>query len=205
MLAVACGLVFSSFLASPGSAANENAALVLHAIPYQIGNTCDTPAGQGFDCRSRGATVQVTAAAEIDLYLYVYDFDDVAGVQCKLVWPADWVFSGWRGCGRNQLSVIEPSASDGSLITAFDAVSGSAGVTPVGRLSMTAGSSGCASIGASDQPGGTSVIDSGFVQTGLNPARWGSVCAGTSGIDSCNPGPPLPESSWGKIKASYGN
>jgi hypothetical protein len=196
-------LLLVTLAASQGAADNESTSLVLHAIPRQSGNDCDTPERQGFDCRSRTATVQVAAASEGDYFLYINDFDEISGIQCKFEWPFGWTFLSWNSCRLDELSLATPTHSDGNLITAFRTVTRSEGVTAIGRLTLSTGSGGCLRIVESDYNDGNYVINGANEATPLNPALWGSVCVGTLGLDACNPGPPLPESSWGKIKATY--
>lgn len=210
---LAAGLAAAAILAtapfSPAAAQNELATLVLHAVPFQARNDCATPQRAGFDCRARAANVSVAASSDIDVYLYVFGYDNVAGVQCKFEWSPDWTFYGWRSsCRAHQLAAVQPEpGGQRNLATVFDPLSPADGLAPVGWLQMTAGVAGCLTIGESDFPDGTHVATGGTSSsaTAIPPAHRGSVCVGTRGTDGCTAAGDLPDSSWGSIKASFQN
>jgi hypothetical protein len=202
MLLLALGV----FAALPALGANEQAVLVLHAIPSDGRLSCSSPLISNFDCNSP-ATVSIGAAETIDAVLFLYEYDEVAGVQCLFDWPADWIFQGWRsGCASNQVyGVVPTSDAERQLATAFDVISRTSGATPIGWMAFVTGSGGCLSIGESTYPFGTHVIDgpSSGNATAIPTERRGSICAGGTGIDGCSLGRNMTKSTWGAIKDGY--
>ncbi len=192
--------------ALPALAANDQAVLVLHALPYDSRQSCSNSAIANFDCRS-SATVSVGGAQTIDAVLMIYDFDAVAGVQCIFDWPAGWVFQGWRGgCVGNQIVVLSPTSdTNRDLVTAFDVISRPARVAVVGWLTMTTGPADCLQIGESGHPHGTHIVSGEAQQseTQIPLERRGSICNGQGGVDGCTLGTTMTNSTWGAIKTGF--
>jgi hypothetical protein len=205
---------FAAQLAAPPSAtaANEQTTLILHAIPHAIDNRCSTPYDQGFDCGEDGRpTVDVIAFSEIDVYLYVRNFDSLSGVQCAFAWPIEWTFQAWGplvegGCQSQQVFGIQPQgaggATDGTLTTAFDCVTGGF-LTAIGSMWFTVGNAGCLSIVDSTYPYGTHVIGCDLTPATVHPDAWGAICVNEGGLDTCDPNQPVVPATWGRIKAAY--
>jgi hypothetical protein len=199
---LAMTITIAVLAAGPVSAANDQLVMVLHALSQSSYRACTDTDIARFDCSSP-ADVRVTSGQAIDAVLFLYDFDEVSGVQCRFAWPADWTFQGWmRGCGANQIYGLQPSAGSGELATVFDAVTRPARVMAVGWMSFMAGASGCLTIEESAQPFGTHVYGAGQ-ETAIPAERRGTICVGFGGVDGCSLGRNLSESSWGAIKSGY--
>jgi len=191
--------------ASPAQAVNDQAVLVLHALPYNSGQSCSNYEIANFDCRTP-ATVSVGGAETIDAFLMVYDFDDVSGVQCQFEWGAGWVFQGWRGgCVANQVNGVTPTGdTQRQIATAFDAVVRPARVAVIGWLTLTTGPADCLQIGESTYPFGTHIVDQGTgTSTAIPLERRGSICSGQNGVDGCTLGTTMTNSTWGAIKSGF--
>lgn len=207
--------VLASALGVPATAAatNEQTTLILHAIPHDADNRCSTPTDQGFDCGEEGRpTVDVIAFSEVDVYLYVRNFDTLSGLQCAFAWPLEWTFQTWGplvegGCQSQQVFGVKPhgigGATDGTLTTAFDCVTGGF-LTTIGSLWFTVGNGGCLSIVESIFPYGTHIVGCDLTPTAVHPDARGRICVNQGGLDTCDPLQPvvLPIT-WGRIKAAY--
>jgi hypothetical protein len=162
--------------------------IVLHAQPYDPANTCTTPQDSlGLDCEGIRPTVSVQTNTEIDVYVYLQNYDAVAGVQMAIEWDASWSFLYWvGGCQSNEvLGTNAPQVSGDSYIGAFDAITGG-DLAPIGRLRLTSGDSGTElTIAQTWAPGGTGLVDNVGAFSSIPSKNWGVVAVGSPGVDSC--------------------
>jgi hypothetical protein len=161
------------------------------------------------DCIGNRPTVDV-AAAPIAVFLFIHNYNNVAGVQTAFDWPGWSLTFGLWDCQGGQLSAVTPTnpggPTAGSITTAFNCVNGPA-LAVIGRIHMVpAGAPGCISQVQSTFPGGINVLDCAQ-GTDLIPdsqaARLGKICVGQGGVDACEPINAVESSTWGSIKAQY--
>jgi hypothetical protein len=187
--------------------------LPLHAV---VGGqpSCQIPV----NCSSIRPTINVPPSSQITVYLLLYFHCEVAGVQTAFSWSPEWtLISGSWNCRGNQISVVTPHGAggpaDGSIVTAFDCVTG-ATVRVVGYMNFQTGSSGCLAQVQSAFPFGIHVVDcaQGIDQIpDSQQGRLGRICVQVGGVDACIDGPPPPNcdpvpvepTTWGKIKRTY--
>jgi hypothetical protein len=202
--------------ASPAALAhaqpNVQTTLILHAISHDAGNDCFTPEDQGFDCSDGGrANVSVTPFSEVDIYLYVRNYDSLRGVQCAFSWPVEWQLHYWGppatgGCQSGQVYAVQPQSpggpTAGTVTTAFDCIAGGF-LAAMGSLRFTVGNTGCLAIVDSSYPFGTHVVGCDSQPTEVAAAGWGQVCTDDQGVDTCDAQEPVLPATWGHIKAGY--
>ena len=193
------------FTAAPAHAVNESTTLILHASSELV--ACEVPQLNGLNCVSQLPVTDVTGMAHPEIFLYVRNFDSMAGVQCAFQWPASWTcLSNSWDCQANQLAVVQPCVSGpgfGNLATAFDPILGGV-MAPIGMLIFGPATTGCLDIIESIYPGGTCILSANQIITPIAPSNRGRVCAGPGGYDACNPAAtPVEAASWGRIKSSY--
>jgi hypothetical protein len=154
-------------------------------------------------------TVNV-AAAPIAVFLFINNYNNVAGVQTAFDWPGWSLTFGLWDCQGGQLSAVTPvnpgGPTAGSITTAFNCVNGPA-LAVVGRIHLVpAGAPGCVSQVQSTFPGGINVLDCAQ-GTDMIPdsqaMRLGKICVGQGGVDACRPLNAVESSTWGSIKAQY--
>jgi hypothetical protein len=194
-------IMLSMLLVVGSAAANEDTKLVLHAV-----DTAFAPCNaHGVDCGENGPTIDVTGMDTPAVYLLVYDYTEIVGVQCAFDWDPSWVFTfGLWDCQSNQVNGFTPSApgeTNGTITTAFDALTGGA-VEPVGRMNFAGATSGCLTIIDSSFPFGTHVVDATGQDTPIPEGLRGAIYVGPGGHDGCTPLPVEP-GSWGQIKRQY--
>ena len=203
-------LAFSTAQALAG--ANPLFSLPLHAV-VDGQPTCQI----SVNCNSVHPTVNVPPSSQITVYLLLYFHCEVAGVQTAFAWNPEWtlISSSWN-CRGNQLSVVTPHGTgptDGSIVTAFDCVTG-ATVRVVGYMNFQTGSSGCLVQVQSAFPHGIHVVDcaQGIDQIpDSEQGRLGRICVQAGGVDACVTGPPPPNcdtvpvepTTWGQSKGTY--
>ncbi len=176
-------------------------ALVLHALDG-ASRSCSSSEVSGFRCGS--ANVQAASTRATDVVLAVHQVDDIAGIQLRYDWPADWSYQSWQsGCVSNALAAVQPQADSGDLVFAFDPITGSSGTAVLGLLTVFTGGSGCLMVGDSAYPSGTHFVDSTASGHPLAADRRGKVCVGAGGVDACNLGTALEARSWAVIKDGY--
>jgi len=139
------------------------------------------------------------------VFMYLKNYNEANGVQCAFDWPPTWSFGfGLWQCQTGQVTAVTPTApgaTDGTIATAFNAVSGGA-LAPIGLMVFNLIGTGCISIVESSYPFGNVVILS-TETTALNDANEGKICVDSGGIDTCNCLTPVENSTWGQIKGSY--
>ncbi len=170
-------------------ASNEATSVVLHARQRDLSATCDVPVSvDTVDCANVFPTVNVSASLELDVFVLLNNYDEVAGLQCKFDLAQGWSMVAWvESCQLNQLSAVVPGGAEMNLSTAFDCVTGGS-LTPVGRIWVDSGLSGCAAVVDSDFPYGTHVVDCSGASTPVPPAARARVCIGSGGVHACGEG-----------------
>jgi hypothetical protein len=199
-LSVALALLALLCTASSALAVNEGTSLVLHGVETSFGvceiaDPCPNPA------------VEFNVGATVAAYLVVRNYDEVAGVQTAFDWGSWALTFGLWDCQTNQVNGITPSApgpQDGTIASAFDCITGGESAV-IGRLHLVASAPGCISQVESSFPFGNHVVSCGGDVQQIDPACWGSVCAGSAGVNACAPCQPVPveAATWGTIKAQY--
>ncbi len=180
-----------ALLCLPGfarSAANGDARIVLHAVPHAPSNTCSTPVDAGLDCDSVRPTTSVAASADVEVYVYIQNFDAVAAAQMAFDWDPSWIFLYWAGgCQSNEvLGQTAPTSSGDSYIAAFDAVT-SGEMMPLGRLRFSSSGNGGTALTVVETwaPGGTAILDDQAGLAAIPVERRGRVDVGGPGFNSC--------------------
>ena len=166
---------------------NAQTVLALHAVVSDAG-VCgiEDPCGEG-----RSPNVEVEVGARIAVYLLLYNYHAVAGVQTAFEWqPWTFLFGIWDSCRGNQVVGTTPrepgGVLDGTLTTAFDCIGG--GTTAVvGILHFLVTAPGCLLLIDSDLPFGTHIVDHEHTVTPVFPENRGTICAGHQGVDACVP------------------
>jgi hypothetical protein len=163
------------------------------------------------DCVSNLPQVNVPAGP-VTIFLFVMNYEAVAGVQTAFVVPATWVFAvGNWACQPNQLNAVTPHApwgpNEGTITTAFDCLNTHA-LGVIGSMIFQNAPSGCISQVESQFPFGTHVLDCSqgtdvILPGPLGDRRVGSVCVNAEGQPACQPVTPVEPATWGQIKASY--
>lgn len=193
--------------ASAQCTGNNCTSLVLHAIDTSF-QSCDV---SPMDCsEGNRPVVDVTGFSALVVAVLVRNYETITGVQVAFDWGS-WIytFSLWD-CQGNQLSAVTPSgaggATDGTIATAFDVISGGM-LTTIGRMNFaTAPASGCMELVESSFPFGNHVVDAGNQDepvTPINALNWGKVCVGTGGYDSCDAVVAVEATTWGQIKQQF--
>ena len=194
-------------IAPVAQALNENTTIVLHARDGFA--PCDDPQQQGI-CVDRPPTLDLSGMQMPWVYVMLRNYDELLGVQCAFDWPSTWTYLGgeWHCLpGAIEARVpIAPGPITGTLIIAFNCISGGA-LAPVGRMIFGPPSGGgCLAIIESGWPFGNHVIECPFPHEGtpILPENWGRVCAGAGGYDACWPAStPVEPVTWGAIKGQY--
>jgi len=172
-----------------GFAANDQVAMVLHAVPDSPLATCTRPQEQGFSCQQ--ATTNVLPQTEVDVYVYLVDADSVAGVALRVDWHSSWVFHGWHAnCQAGTVAAVNPEHTGDSYVAAFNCVVPEGeGLIPIGWFSFLSGNAGTFLTVGQAQGGGTGVVDCMIHAAPIPSNRWGSIGVSTPGIDGCNVSP----------------
>lgn len=204
------GTILMLSLAATAASANPLFCLPLHGYDGTVG--CD--AGPLEYC-SGPATVSPNSL--VTVLLLTYYFDSLASVQAAFEWDAGWTFlySTWD-CLPGQTTLAVPhspgGAEAGTVYTAFDCLTegGWFGPAPViGRLFFMSGNGGCVRLVESAYLYGTHVTDCQGWDYRIRSDDWwlrtGVVCAGPGGYDGCWDPNPVEPSTWGEIKATWGN
>jgi hypothetical protein len=191
--------------ASRAQAVNESTTLILHASADLA--PCEAPQQGGLNCIDQLPVVDVTGMALPEIFLYVRNYESLAGVQCAFEWPPTWTcLSNSWDCQSNQLAVVQPCGEGpgaGNLATVFDPILVGA-MTPIGMLIFGPTATGCLDIVESIYPFGTIVLSANLDKTPVPPSNRGRVCAGPGGYAACNPAAtPVRDETWGRIKSSY--
>jgi len=199
---VAALVMLSMLVLAASATANIDTRLVLHAV-----DTAFAPCNaHGVDCETSYSTIDATGMSTPAVYLLLWNYTEVVGVQCAFEWDASWTFTfGLWDCQSNQVNGYTPSApggpTNGTITTAFDMLSGGA-VQPIGRMNFASAGSGCLTIVESTFPFGTHVIDALGQDTHIPETHRGAICVGAGGVDACLL-PPVEPRTWGHIKRQY--
>jgi len=194
-------------LSSPALADNANSTLPLHGVVTTFGPCPILPPSGPDPCAQQTLVTQVNVGDALCAYLLVRHYDDCAGVQTAFEWPAAWPLTfGLWDCQSNQVNGTTPTASGpttGTIATAFDCLSG--GVTaPIGRLHFAgAFAPGCITQVESTYPFFTHMVDCDGGTHPIIEQNRGSICAGSPGVDACEPVVPVEAATWGTIKSQY--
>jgi hypothetical protein len=205
--ALAAALVSTGITTAAFAGLNPVFSLPLHAKASSF-EPCD-----GYlpvDCRVNIPVVNITAGP-IAIFLFVANYDAVAGVQTAFQPDPSWTFTfGLWDCQPGQLNAVTPGPpfgpAAGTITTAFNCLTGpDLGV--IGRMFFVAGSAGCLEQIQSTYPFGIHVLDcqQGIDQASIyDPWRLGKVCVGPGGLAACwPPQPAVTRRTWGGIKAQY--
>lgn len=157
------------------------------------------------DCRAVQPTVDVPAGAPVAIFLFVMNYNSVAGVQTAF--QTSWTFTfGLWDCQPGQLNAVTPAPpfgpTGGTITTAFNCLNGPA-LGVIGRMFFIP-STGCIEQVQSSYPFGIHVLDcaQGIDQITQAP-RLGKVCVGQGGVNACEPLVAVEPATWGSIKAQY--
>ncbi len=181
---------------------NPEVTLPLHA------KTSSFEPCQGYlpvDCRANQPNVEVLPGAPVAIFLFVMNYNSVAGVQTAFQTNWSLIFGLWD-CQPGQLNAVTPVApfgpTAGTITTAFNCLNGPA-LGVIGRMFFSP-TSGCIEQVQSSYPFGIHVLDcaQGIDQIAQAP-RLGKVCVGPGGNPACNPLVAVEPATWGSIKAQY--
>ena len=193
---------------NPSWAVNEDATLVLHAVP-QFPSFCSSP---GDPCADGTLNLDTSTAAEYpSVFLLARNHDSLRAVQTAFEWTGFTMFTQGWSCQTNQLDGYVNANSnggpiDGALVTTFDNVFGPE-TTVIGFMQfflvgIIPGS--CVRQVECGYANGTHVLSELLITTPVAPANRGSVCAGPGGYDACEPAViPVESTTWGDIKGQY--
>jgi hypothetical protein len=208
-LSLRSGLVLATLILAPAyllapaaPAGNDDTTLVLHVHDHNAWN-CFI----GIDCVQNMPVVNAQGMMSPEVFLFVRNYDEVAGVQCAFTVPTSWTFLfGLWDCQTNQINGTTPEppfgAVSGTIATAFDALT-SGELEPIGRMNFQSGPvpEGCMTIVDSAYPNGTHVVTWLGDPTPVPPENRAIVCVGEGGRDACEPAAvPVPGTTWGRIK-----
>lgn len=193
--------------ATAASGANEDATIVLHAQPWDLGLFCQAWVGQ-MDCSSMPPVVNVQSEETIAVYVLLRNYDAVSSVRYQFevdggkngLW-GDWtmIFSAF-GCLPGQTTAAEPGSTSGVLDTNFLCIEGGA-LRVLGLMAMRSGSHGCLEISNVEFSG---IQDCDQVLTDVAPRNRGRICIEDGGYNACDAMPVAVEgATWGVIKAQY--
>jgi hypothetical protein len=199
------GLTVACTTAARG--ANEDATIVLHAQPWDLGLFCQAWVGQ-FDCNGMPPVVNVQPEKTIAVFVLLRNYDAVSSVRYLFevdggkngIW-GDWtmIFSDF-GCLPGQTTASAPASTNGVLETNFLCIEGGA-LRVIGLMAMTSGSHGCLEISEVEFSG---IQDCDQVRTDVAPRNRGRICVGDGGYNACDAMPvPVEGATWGAIKAQY--
>jgi hypothetical protein len=199
-------LTAMALLVTGGAALAQNnscTTVVLHAVAgFSTG--CTTT----LDCTTVPPLVDISApTGAYTVFMYIKNYAEAAAIQCAFDWPPTWGFGfGLWQCQTGQITGTTPTAPgarDGTISTAFNAISGGA-LAPIGFMVFNSIGTGCLSIIESDFKFGNVVLDFAQETTPLSDSNEGKICVDTGGINTCDCVPQAVEpSSWGAIKATY--
>lgn len=191
--------------------ANPSVTLPLHARLTSGSCTQFAPV----NCTTTRPTVNVTSQTDYVIYLLIFNYANVAGVQTAFDWAASWVLQDVAfNCRAGQVNATAPDPSvpggptTGTISSAFTCIS-TAALATIGRLTFTTGDAGCVFQVQSSYPFGDHVIDctNGVDQINaddpVHQMRLGKVCVTSGGVDACTAIQPVDAATWGGIKATY--
>jgi hypothetical protein len=206
-----CLLATFTVAYSPALAVNESTTFILHAS--ETFSTCEAPQQAGLDCETVMPTIDVSGLMESMVYMYLRNYEAVAGAVCAFEWPATWTIlaNAWDCQGMFQVTPFYPIApgpgpGQGMMMTAFNPIYGGT-MQPIGRVIIAHPGPGCLSIiDSTDLCGdGCGVVDPATIEcTRVPPENRGRICFGPGGYDACDPAAtPVEAITWGRIKAQY--
>lgn len=197
-------LLVAAAAALPAPAAADRTKIILHAISHDDRVHCFVPAEQGYRNPATQTVTSVARASDIDVFVYLVDYEQAVGAGFQLVWPPDWAYYGWSAdCLGHQITITDFVETGIHLGTVFDTVTGGA-LIPLGYASFTTGAGGEARLEGTwmCQAGGICYLRSGVEEVQIEPRMTGRVAAGGPGYNPAAP-TPVEAASWGQIKASY--
>ena len=197
----------AGLFAKPVTAANENATIILHAQPWDLGLFCQAWVGQ-MDCDGMPPAVNVQSGESIAVYVFLRNYDSASAIRYRFEidggkngpW-GDWtmMFSTF-GCLPGQTTSAAPGPTSGDLDTTFLCIEGGS-LRVLGLMAMQAGSHGCLEISNIEFSG---IMDCNQVLTDVAPGNRGRICVNDGGYNACDPMPvPVEGATWGAIKAQY--
>jgi hypothetical protein len=179
--------------------------IVLHAIPHEDRVHCYIPEEMGYRDPATQTVTTVDSGEDVDVFLYLLDYELAAGAAFQLVWPADWIYYGWSGdCMGHQITITDFTGSSIHIGTVFDPVTGG-NMAPLGYAGFTTGAGGEVHLDGTwmcpNTGGGLCYINE-FEELPLAIGNAGRVAVGDDGY---NPAAPLAvaTSTWGTIKSQY--
>jgi hypothetical protein len=185
---------------------NPDARLVLHLVPTEPGNGCETPQASGYDDCTEETVTQALPGQAIDIYLYLVDYTLTSGVQMRLIWDESWTLLGWTStCIPGQRDGEVPEESGDNYSTAFLPCQGGGELLPLGFLRFVAGNAGTSlRIGEHDSPVGTVIADCPGTEDfdAIVTDHRGSIGVAVPGVNPCNLSPITPLN-WGAIKQHW--
>jgi len=160
------------------------------------------------DCAGNRPTVNLPNGATPTVFLFVNNYNNIAGVQTAFNFGGMNLTFGLWDCQGGQLSAVTPAnpggPTAGSITTAFNCVNTGA-LLIVGRMHFTPGT-GCISQVQSSFPNGIHVLDctQGVDQIpDTQQLRLGKICIVEGGVDACDPLIAVEPTTWGAIKGQY--
>lgn len=190
--------------ALPAPAAADRTKIILHAISHDDRVHCFVPAERGYRNPATQTVTSVTRASNIDVFVYLADYEQAEAAGFQIVWPADWAYYGWSAdCLGHQITLTDFVETGIHIGTVFDAVTGGA-LVPLGYASFTTGDGGEVRLESTwmcQLVGGICYVKRGQ-ELRIEPPMTGRVAAGGPGYNPAAP-TPVEAASWGQIKASY--
>ena len=204
------GLVWIVASASPTSAEVQ---IILHAIPHPDYVHCYVPTDElGYQNPTTQTNTILPAHSLVDVFVYVFGYDQISGIGFKLGWPSDWEYRGWGGdcLPPFQISITDPNPTLGTvdLATVFSERTGGE-LLPIGFVSLRTGDSGSVNLINGTRmcrvPAGSfACYVRGDEDLPIPPGETGRVEVGGPGYNPAGPAP-VADATWGKIKAAFRN
>jgi len=205
----ALGLIWTIAYAPTASAEVQ---IILHAIPHPDYVHCFVPTDElGYQNPTTQTQTTIPANSLVDVFIYVYGYDQINGIGFKLGWPNDWEYRGWSGDCLPPYQIVmttpDPAAGTVDLATVFNERTGGA-LLPIGFVSLRTGDSGTVNLIA-----GTTMCRvthavacyvRGSEEIPIPIGETGIVEIGGPGYNPSGPAP-VADATWGKIKAAYRN
>ena len=189
---------------SAGLAQADQTKIVTHSIPHPERVHCFVPDEQGYRNPATQTVTTVAADSDIDVFIYLLDYEEAVGAGFELVWPADWIYYGWSAdCLGHQITITDFLGSSIHIGTAFDMVTGGS-LALLGYASFTSGAAGELSLEPTRIcfPESICYVDGDTVSHPIDQGMTGRIAVRGDGY---NPAAALPvaASTWGKIKSHY--
>ncbi len=165
------------------------------------------------DCQSVRPQVTVPPDTTIVVYWLLANYARADVVQTAFQWPADWslLFGLWGIAFRGATPAVAPQNPGGPIVGTIgyvflDCLAGP-GLDVLGRMTFQTGLQRLLVLTLPRHPGGITVMDCNMemdtIDPDREPARLGSICVGTAGVDACDRLTATTDKTWGAIKATF--